>query len=181
MVNDFDISRATGRCASCGRELAEGESFYTVLTETPSGFDRRDIAEECWQAPPDGSFCHFKSRQPARGQRRKLFVDDQVLIDFFLRLGDADDERKRRFRFVLGLILLRKRLLKYEQSAGRDGLEIWRMRLVRDKSLHDLVNPGLDDAQIGELTAELSTILAGQVDAAADSDDSPVADASASH
>src|SRR5262245_60424025 len=160
-MNEYEIARTAGQCSACGRALAEGEPFYSVLFETPEGYARRDIAEECWQGPPPDALCHFRTRIAPKAERRKTFVDDAVLIDFFHRLGEASEPGRQRFRFVLALILLRKRLLKYEQTQREGGAEVWMMRTVRDKQLHRVLNPGLDESQIEGLTIELGSVLEG--------------------
>ncbi|MFQ5430854.1 MAG: hypothetical protein ACE5E1_11145 [Phycisphaerae bacterium] len=160
---DYDISRASGKCAISGRPFEEGEEFYTVVLEGDGGFERRDYALEAWQGPPEGTLCHFKTRMPRKNAPKKTFVDNEVLIGFFLRLAGAEeaDDVKLRFRFVLSLILLRKRLLKYECTVREAGREYWEMRLMRDKSRHRVLNPALDEAEIEALSGELSAILHG--------------------
>jgi hypothetical protein len=169
-MSDFEVARAVGKCFVSGREIAPGESFYTVLLETPQGFERRDYTIESWTAPPEGSFCHFKTRLPTKDHKKKTFVDDEVLIAFFHRLAASEEPIKQRFRFVLSLILLRKRLLKYERTIREGAAEFWEMRLMRDKSVHRVFNPLLDDAQIAELTSQLGVILAGESPALLDLD-----------
>lgn len=161
---EFEITRPGGQCSVSGRALAEGEVFHTVLFETPGGFERRDIAEESWDGPPEGAFCHFKTRLPEKTRPRKVFVDNDVLVGFFERLDRTDDPSKLRLRFVLALMLMRKRLLKYETTNRDGGKEIWRMRLTRDKSLHQVLNPDLGEDQIQALTGELSVLLASHVE-----------------
>jgi hypothetical protein len=134
-----------------------------VILETPSGFERRDISEECWEGPPPEAMCHFKTQLAKKEKARRTFVDDDVLISFFLRLAETDEPRKLRFRFVLSLILLRKRLLKYQGTSREEGGEYWEMKLMRDKSLHKVFNPSLNEAEIEELTGELGAILESDV------------------
>ncbi|HKQ49210.1 MAG TPA: hypothetical protein VJZ71_14155 [Phycisphaerae bacterium] len=158
---DFEVSRPVGRCVVSGREFAEGELFHSVLFETPQGFERRDYSGESWQGPPEGALCCFQTRLPKREEKRRTFVDDDALLTFFVRLADCTEEAKLRFRFVLSLILLRKRLLKYERTIRDGEREFWEMRCVRDKSSHKVFNPVLSDTEIQELTGELGAILAG--------------------
>jgi hypothetical protein len=160
---DYEISKTAGTCSACGRTFAEGESFYSVVYETPEGFERRDIAEDCWQGPPEDAFCHFKTRLPKKeAKKRKRFVDDNVLIEFFRRLDKTEDAQKLRFRFVLSLILLRKRVLKYEGTHRDDAGEFWDMRLVREKTIHRVFNPSMNESEIESLTRELGVILEGE-------------------
>lgn len=160
---DYEVSRPAGTCSVTGRAFDEGEVFFTAIFETPEGFARKDYSTDAWTGPPDGALCHFKTRMPRKAETKKTFVDDDTLINFFQRLADSEDASKLRFRFVLSLILLRKRLLKYEKTIREGGAEYWSMRLMRDKSTHRVYNPVLTDAEIEDLTGQLGSILAGYV------------------
>jgi len=166
-VQDWKIQRTHGQCVKTGRTFDPGESFHVVLFREDDGFRREDYSEQAWGEPPEGAYCCFKSRMPAREPegKKRLLVDDEVLVDFFLRLGDENDPARTQFRFVLGLILMRKRLLKYEETTSVAGREVWRMRLMRDRSIHDVQNPRLDDEEIENVTRQLSTILHIEADA----------------
>lgn len=161
-MTEYEIAKTSGRCSVSGRPFAEDESFYSALFETPQGYERRDIAEECWQGPPAEAVCYFKAQLPRKEKPRKTFVDDELLVDFFRRLTDSEDAHKLRFRFVLSLILLRKRVLKYERTLRADGGEFWEMRLVKDKTVHRVFHPSMNDAEIEGLTRELGAILQGR-------------------
>jgi hypothetical protein len=160
-MSDYEISRTAGQCSVCGRHLEEGEQFYSAVFESGEAFQRRDIGDECWTGPPADAMCHFRTRIARKAERRKVFVDDGVLLEFFGRLAGAVEPARLRFRFVLALILLRKRLLKYEQTERDAGQEFWLMRATRDKQLHRVLNPQLDESQIEGLTVELGSILEG--------------------
>jgi len=88
-------------------------------------------------------------------------------MDLFERL--ADDERPQRvaFRFVLALILMRKRLLRFAgRKAGGEGeTEWWLMRpkgVGTDQPPLEVLNPRLADDDVRELTAQLSEVLRGE-------------------
>jgi len=180
-MDEFEIVKTVGRCSVCGRAFEEGEIFHTVVFETPQGYERQDVSDECWQGPPPDAVCHFRTRLPRKERPPKTFVDDEVLLEFFRRMSGEDEARKLRFRFVLSLILMRKRLLKYEQTIRRGQEEFWEMRLVKDRSLHRVLHPPMNDAEIEELTRELSVILQGAestADAAETAAAAPSSDAS---
>jgi len=160
-TRDFQIESTHGKCARTGRALAEGEEFYTVLYEDGETFRREDISLEAWTGPPEGSFCHFKTRVPVKAKKRRLLVDDEMLVGLFQRLADETDPLRIQFRFVLALILMRKRLLRYEKSDVVDGTEFWHMTLPAEQSVHRVVNPQLTDEQIDGVSAQLSAILHG--------------------
>ena len=107
MTTEYEVSRTGGQCGTCGRVFAEGEEFTSVVLEAQEGFARRDVCLSCWREPPPEAVCFFKTRLAKKEKSKKTFVDDEVLIDFFLRLADSEEPHKQRFRFVLSLILLR--------------------------------------------------------------------------
>ncbi len=158
---DYEISRPAGVCSVSGRTFEPGESFYSEVRETPKGFERRDISESCWEGPSEEAVCHFKAQLPKKDTPQRTFVDDSILLDLFRRLAETDDEHKLRFRFVLSLILMRKRLLKYSSTVREDGKEFWVMRLMRDKRDHRVFHPSMNDQEIEALTKELGAILHG--------------------
>ncbi|MCB9851192.1 MAG: hypothetical protein H6817_10875 [Phycisphaerales bacterium] len=175
-MDQWEVARCGGTCVATNRELVAGEEHYAVLFEDGESFRREDYCLEAWQGPPPGAFCFFKTRVPVREKKKRLLVDNDVIINFFIRLTDEDAESRLHFRFVLALILLRKRLLKYEETEQEGDKEFWIMRLVRDKEgpAHRVLNPRLNDAQIETVSRELSAILhgdMGEFDELAETDD----------
>jgi hypothetical protein len=159
MAQQFEVEAASGRCATTGRTLEEGEEFYTVLLESGDSFRRADYSLEAWTGPPEGAYCHFRSRVPVKEKRKKMLVNNELLAGFFERLADEAEPVRVQFRFVLALILMRKRLLRYEDSGVEEGTEVWRMTLVHDRSEHRVVNPRLTDEQIEGVSRQLTAIL----------------------
>ena len=164
MKQDWQLDAPKGRCAVTNRQLAEGEEFYSVLFEDEAvegGFRRVDYSLEAWQGVPEGAFCHFKTHVPIREKRRRLLVDNDVLVNFFLRLADETQPLRIQFRFVLALILMRKRILRYDGCGEQDGEEVWQMTLPSDHSEHRVVNPRLTEEQIEGVSGQLGAILHG--------------------
>ena len=160
-VTDYEIAHQTGVCAATQRALQPGEQFYAVLFETMDGFERRDYSLASWQTPPDGYFCFWKTRVPKKEDKPQRFIDTASIADLFVRLAEHKEEVKQHFRFVLGLILMRKRLLTYERTLRSEAGEFWRMRLVRDQSTHDVLNPQMTEEQIEAVGRELGALLHG--------------------
>lgn len=78
---------------------------------------------------------------------------------FFERLEKETEQEKVNFRFVLALILMRKRILKYDETKIEDDREIWLLRTVGDRQTAEVVNPHLDEAQIEQLSSQIGEIL----------------------
>lgn len=140
-------------------------------TKEVSPYTRVDYCESCWAAgkrpeAPLEMFSFWKTTVPEPTAKKKLFVDDSVLIDLFQRLDGRDTAEDTRLRFVLALILMRKRLLRYEGMVERkspEAPEEWRMRPRGTDDEVIVVNPQLTESQIGEVSQHLSGILAEEV------------------
>ncbi len=159
MAQQFEVDAATGKCSVTGKPFEENQEFYTVLFESGESFTRSDFSLEGWSGPPEGAFCFFKSRVPVKEKRKKMLVNNELLIGFFQRLDDESEPVRLQFRFVLALILMRKRILRYDGSVTESHVETWTMTLTRDQSVHQVVNPNLTDAQIEGVSEQLSAIL----------------------
>ena len=186
-----------------GKQLAlEAAKENAAIMAAP--FVRIEFCEACWvpgfgiakpkpqnakqeatQGAIDGEiFSYWKTSVPEAQQKKKLLVDDSVLMDVFARMEGRNEAADIRFRFVLALILMRKRLLKYEgtqaqQDAGGAGSgvvagdgaarpEIWRMiprGATGESPLPEVqvINPHLTAEQIAEVSQQLSAILAEEV------------------
>lgn len=163
MQQEWNVEHQAGQCSVTGTGFEEGEEFFSVLFEDGDSFRRADYSIDAWKGPPEGSFCHFKSRVPVKQKKKRLFVDNEVLINFFTRLSEEEEPVRIQFRFVLALILMRKRLLRYDSSAVEDGREVWQMTLLSEKSSHEVVNPQLSDDQIDGVSEQLGAVLHGDV------------------
>ncbi len=168
--SQYSVGRVTGACAATGRELVAGERIVAALVENEEGgLERRDFAAEAWEAGerPEGLFSHWRTVVPEPGERRTPFVDDEVLLELFHRLAEDERDDRVAFRFVLGLILMRKRILRFTGKVpGGAGPETWLMRQRgQDPEAESirLVNPGLGDDDVSELTAQLGEILQGEL------------------
>ena len=163
MIQKWDIQRAAGQCAGCGRQLEPGEEFYAALIDLKTSFERLDYSLEYWNEHKPEVFSFWKTTIPAANEKKNLFVDDSVLFNFFERLENEAETLKINFRFVLGLILMRKRILKYEQTRRDGEQEIWKVRRSGSKETHEVINPQLSEEEIEQVSAELGSILRGQL------------------
>ncbi len=141
---------------------------------------RLDFCPECWAAGrrPGGAtalISFWKTAVPDAGKKRRPVVDDHVLLDLFNTLEGREAASDAQLRFVLALLLMRKKLLKYDgvaqarTSGGDTGAEagamsapeIWRM-LPRQGPPVLVANPDLSPEQIGEVSEQLSAVLAAE-------------------
>ena len=170
----FTVGRFTAACASSGRPLAAGEPIVATLCEAPAdesgspGFVRRDFALDAWTggARPEGMVCYWKTVAPAPDEKRRILVDDDTLLELFDRLEGDDRPQRVGYRWLLCLVLLRKRLLRHVR-VDRDGdAERWLVqRRGTDESMPPIavVNPKLRDEDLQELAEHLGEVMQSEL------------------
>ena len=156
---DYQLQSGTRTCCVTGRILAPGEVCHSVLIQEGVQLVRRDYAHEAWQGPPEGAVGYWQSRIPVRDPSRRPVIDDDVLMECFTRLDGQTDARQIGFRYVVSLLLMRRKRLKFEDVDVKDGQEVLKLRCGRTKTVHEVVNPGLTGDEIQAVQDEVFKVL----------------------
>jgi hypothetical protein len=161
--NDWEMPRRGEACVACGRDFKPGDMIRAYLYESPEGYERRDHCADC--RPPDEppAIGVWRTRRPEPAVKRVHSFDREAVYHFFRRLEDADTPEQRQLRFVLALLLWRKRVLKLDRSDAVDGAELWHFTVPRSEETHAVERPDLDEEQLERLSTQLEALLAGEV------------------
>jgi len=186
-TTSYDVARPTGQCAITGATLSPGETYIATLVEEGDALRRLDIGLEAWERGdrPQGLFSFWRTVAPEPQEKKKLFVDDAVLMNLLQRLADADQPQRLAFRFVLTLILMRKKLLRYDGTERRtvepetpgdqpDTQDWWlltpKLDLAKgplgkwnDEERIEVLDPHLDEDGVRAVTDQLSQILQAEL------------------
>ena len=162
------LQRPGGTCDVTGEAIGPGQAFVAALREGDGGLERLDVTAAAWEGfeGKDRLLAYWRATMPAKGQKVDPIDDDAVLGDLIERLGEveAGGGEQVRFRFVVALVLMRKRQLAYEATEVEGDDEVWVMRWRGRQHGHRepvvrVVDPKLDDEQIAGLTESIGQIL----------------------
>lgn len=156
---EYQIQPNTRRCTATGRELKAGERYYTALLEESGQFVRQDFCTEAWQGPPPHAFSYWRGSVPLANEAAKPRFDDDLLEECFQRLEGQPEPSRVNFRYVVALLLIRRKRLRFEQTVEQDGVEQLEVCSVRTGARTLVVNPQLTDEQIAEVQAEVFRVL----------------------
>lgn len=156
---DYQIQTNSRRCAVSGRELRPGEKFYSVLLEEQGKFVRHDYSSESWQGPPPGAFSFWAGRIPQGEENRSLRIDDDLLVDCFQRLEGQTEASRVNFRYVVALLLMRRKRFKFEEAQVEGDQEVLRLRCARSKTQYRVVNPRLTEEEMRAVQDEVMKVL----------------------
>ncbi len=115
MMQDYqDVQRCTRRCAATDRELAAGETYYSVLQVQGAQVERLDYCEQAWHGPPENALSWWKAALPQPDHQAVQWAPDQVVLQYFEQLADHPEQADQ--RYVLALLLVRRRILRLDRQ-----------------------------------------------------------------
>ena len=166
MNQDWEIRRRSDHCTATQRPFLEGEFFYTALYREADGFRREDVCEEARPAlpadPAPFSLWRSKFEMPPPPPPEPLGKQDAESI--LRKLIAENSDTTKNARYILALMLERKRLLKPVESTDPDIL-VYERTGTGETFL--IPNPRLSLAQVPEVQKEVSALLGLQLGEAA--------------
>ena len=162
MNQDWEIRKRSEICTMSQRPFHEGESFYTAIFREGDGFRREDVTEEAWASQPAGdtpvAFWRSKFELPPPPPPEPLAKQDAESI--LRKLIEENSDATKNARYILALMLERKRLLKPMESTDPDVL-VYERAQTGETFL--IPNPRLSLAQVPDVQREVSALLGVQL------------------
>ena len=166
----YDIVRKEDRCAATGRAFAEGDRQVSVRGETPGEetLSRVFYSQSAWESgarpePPAGVFGFWRRIAGEEKKQDDAIMSPEELFDLFEQLAEADQPRQITFRYLLALLLMRKRRLMYEGATPGDATR-FRVKARPGGDLYDVIDPKMDEDAIAQATEELGRVMNVEVE-----------------
>jgi len=155
---DYEIQRCTRRCAATERELAAGEEFFSVLIAEGAELRRLDYCADAWQGPPEKAAGWWRSRMPSPTAKKMHWAPNDVMLHFFEELEEQPE--KADMRFVLALLLVRRRVLREEDREQDDrGRPVLVLYCPRREATYRVSEVAPSAGRIEQIQEELATLL----------------------
>lgn len=165
---DWNIGRSSRTCAATGTPIADGDVFFSALSEEGDKFVRRDYSPEAWpDVDKSGFFSYWKSKRAegGAGSSNQVVVDVERFFLLFDRLEGTTDPSRLLLRYVIALMLTRKRALRLDatnKTPEGEVLVLWDRRTNRPV---DVLSPEVDAAQVAAVQEELNQLFDNHLDA----------------
>jgi hypothetical protein len=155
---DYEVQRCSRCCAGSGRELAPGEGFYSVLVAEGAELRRYDYSTEMWKGPPKEAIGWWKSQIPDPHSGQRHWAPNDVMLQFFDEL--AQQPERQEFRYVLALLLVRRRVMRLEDSlVDAEGREVMVLYCPRREAAYQVPVVMPEQLRIEEIQQELVRLL----------------------
>lgn len=164
--HEWKISKPAPHCQICSTAFVTDGTYYSALLQSPEGLQRADYCDSCFQGKRPADVFYFwkatpKAANGAKKQRPAIDMDN--VLEFFKRLeGDASPQRIA-FRYILALMLSRKKMLAAGEKKKDDQGQV--VQNYREKNagaetlIHAVVEPELSEEEIQGLSSELGVLL----------------------
>ena len=166
----WKIERRQGACSSCEVVFADGEHHAsTLVMDADEGLERRDLCDRCWReagSPESGGpssvgagslFWWFTRHQVE--VRKTVKLDLASLEQLFVQLEGREELRVRELRYVLCLLLMRKRRVKLERVLREGESESFLVKRPRVDERYRVHVFDFDAERVAEIRGELQAIF----------------------
>ena len=153
----YKLSKSGKGCSVCGGEFETDAEFFSAIFEVEEEWDRKDYCPTCWGTGNEEAFSHWRSKVRPPEEKRAAFEMDRVL-GLFDRVSEGDSESRDRLRYLLALMLVRKRVFKFVGTASgeEEGIRVFCPEREQEYPVRD---PGLDAEEIEKARNELGALL----------------------
>ncbi len=171
MIQPWNIKSRAHQCARTERHFEEGETFHTAIHfDTATGeFVRRDISEEAWadELAEHGAipFSHWKTvyAKPDSGKPKFEGMGSKASAEEMLRqLAEEDDPKTENARYILAIMLERKKLLVPKETKYTEQGTIVLYEHRKTGEVFIIRDPELRLDEVGSIQEEVAMLLGGQ-------------------
>lgn len=164
-MSTWTFRRRHGACSRCEREFEAGEPHFSALAVEGEQLSRDDCCRACWRALgelPEAErpawLFWWRTRHEV-GKKKGLALNLEAIEALFLGLEGRAEVRLRELRYVLCLLLMRKRRLKIERIVrDAEGESMLVRRPRRQESLRVFVYD-FEAERMAELREELRRVF----------------------
>jgi hypothetical protein len=164
MQIDWTIQGRSGQCAATGRQFADGEFFYTLLFRERAGYRREDLSEEAWKerhadAGAAQPYSFWRAKYEPTPAAAPEALAKETAEDLLRRYMTEGDEAHTNARYILALMLERKRLLKQIEAKEDVHGRTLVYEHVKSGEVFIVPDPGLRMDQIEAVQNEVAVLL----------------------
>jgi len=156
---DWQVPGRGEECRACGKSFEADEWVTAYLRPAPDGYERIDQCAACDPPVDPAAIGQWKTRWANRSQDKPPQFDREGLFDLFRRLESDEHAEQVRLRFVLSLLLWRKKIIKLSETIADEDGELWRFITPRAGDRFNVRRPNLTEAELEELSQQLETLL----------------------
>lgn len=158
-MTDWKFTKRGEQCAQCSRAFAEGEVHVSALAVEGETIARLDACLACWKRRDAQNDLFWWRTHHSANKPRGLALNLEALEALFFSLGTRTETNLRELRYVLCLILMRKRRLKIDRVGRSERGEVLVVSRPRRQEAHEVDVYDFSPEKIDELRGRLQDVF----------------------
>lgn len=152
-------------CSHTEESFSEGQPFYTAIfwDEEAGEFRREDFSETAWEELKDQftpfSFWRSIYEAPEPDQKRQDAVDKEDAEEALKRMISENDPTTEKTRYLLALMLERKKILQQIDAQEKDGQRLIIYKRRKTGEIFIVPDPGLEMDEIPRIQGEVLAMM----------------------
>src|SRR5262245_14393563 len=127
-MNEWNIQSRAHACQACEKHFADKQPYPTILLDLRHEIQRRDLCESCWKdehgegaSDRKGFISHWQGVYEAPPPAAPEAIQKENAESLLRKIMKLDDARYAAARFILAVMLERKRIFKVKEQVQREG------------------------------------------------------------
>lgn len=159
---EWKIRRRHGECTRCESAFDEGARHASVLrVDEEQDLVREDLCDACWTTAQEGDLLFWWFTHFFADRKKTLQLDLASLERLFMELEGREEDKLRELRYLLCLLLMRKRKLKLQKVKRNEGSEELVLRRPRREEELTVRVYDFTPDRMEELRSRLQEVLEG--------------------
>jgi hypothetical protein len=160
-MTEWDIQPRSHVCTGCKKPFADKQNYHTLLGFGAEGYQRRDLCGACFpQANRDGVFSYWQGDYKMPPPPPPEPIQKDTAETLLRKLVDSTDPAHAGARYILAVMLERKRLLKHRDTiTDAAGNELLVYEHTQTSESFTVPDPRLRLDQLEEVQRQVADIL----------------------
>ncbi len=142
------------------------QPYHTVLSDEKIGYQRVDVCDPCWAAQYSqgaadrkGFVSHWHGVYVAPPAQAPDAIKQETAESLLRKLVERNEPRHLAARYILAVMLERKRILKVKSQLRNEGQRVFVYEHAGNADVFTIVDPDLQLTQLEEVQREVAHLL----------------------
>jgi hypothetical protein len=160
-MTEWDIQPRSNTCTACARPFADKQAYHTLLSLDAEGYRRRDLCGACFAgATRDGVLSYWQGEYKLPPPSPPEPIQKDTAETLLRKLVESNDPGQSGARYILAVMLERKRLLKHRDTVrDEQGHELLVYEHARSGETFTLPDPHLRLDQLENVQRQVAELL----------------------
>ncbi|MEM8710660.1 MAG: hypothetical protein AAGG01_06885 [Planctomycetota bacterium] len=170
MATTWTIARRQGTCSETGAAFGDGERHVSMLVVQDGALERHDLCMDAWRSlrsrieaeedPAQEPLFWWMTRHEVT-KKKTVQLDMDSLAELFVQLEGREEIQVRELRYVLCLLLMRKRRVKVERVLREGDEESFIVKRPRVDQRYKVYVYDFEPERLDEVRAQLQAVFDG--------------------